>query len=440
MFLFPKSFKTGLFCRKLNNNSMKTSINSEIGKLEGVIVHTPGSEVENMTPENAERALYSDILNLSIASKEYAQLYGVLKKITSVFEVKELLEGILKNESVKLKLLDDIFNFENLQGKEKLVNLDSKTLASQLIEGVILERNNLTNYLSKEKFLLRPLHNLFFTRDSAMGMNGNMLIGRMANPVRERETLIVESIFNNHTAFETTTLNPLRPENGITTQPESRLEGGDFQVAREDIYVIGTGVRTSAQGIDFIIENIKLRKSEAHHIIVQELPSTPESFIHLDMVFTLLDKDACMVYEPVVYGLNRYRTIYIKVENKKVSKIEEQLNIPESLKKLGLDLRPVACGGSNDPWIQEREQWHSGANFFAFAPGKIIGYERNVHTLQELNKYGFEIITASDVIDGKKSPDDYSKCVVTIAGSELARGGGGARCMTMPVRRAEVNW
>jgi arginine deiminase len=147
-----------------------------------------------------------------------------------------------------------------------------------------------------------------------------------------------------------------------------------------------------------------------------------------------------MVYEPVVYGLSRYKTIYIKIDNKKVTKIREQYNIPDSLKKLGLDLRPVACGGSKDSWIQEREQWHSGANFFAFAPGKIIGYGRNVHTLEELNKFGFEIISAEEVISGKKSPEDYQKCVVTIAGSELARGGGGARCMTMPVRRSEVNW
>jgi arginine deiminase len=100
-----------------------------------------------------------------------------------------------------------------------------------------------------------------------------------------------------------------------------------------------------------------------------------------------------------------------------------------------MDLKPISCGGSADLWIQEREQWHSGANFFAFAPGKVIGYERNIHTLNELNKNGFEIITADDVIRGKRSPDDYRRCVVTIQGSELARGGGGARCMTMPVRR-----
>ena len=420
---------------------MKTHVNSEIGKLEGVIMHTPGSEVENMTPENAERALYSDILNLSIASQEYNQLREVLNKVARVYEVKQLLTDILDNSQARIHLLEEIFRHEGLSGREKqMAEYSSAELANGLIEGIILERNNLTSYLSKEKFLMRPLHNLFFTRDSAMGMNGNMLIGRMANPVRERETMIMEAIFNHHPQFETTTLNPIKPAGGIPMDNRAVLEGGDLQVARDNIFVIGTGVRTSTQGIDFIIENIKQQKSEPHHIIVQELPTTPESFIHLDMVFTFLDVDTCMVYEPVVYGLSRYRTIYIKIENKKVSKIEEQLNIPASLKKLGMDLKPVPCGGSKDPWIQEREQWHSGANFFAFAPGKLIGYERNVHTLEELSKNGFEILKATDVIKGKKSPDDYSKCVVSIAGSELARGGGGARCMTMPIRREEINW
>lgn len=419
---------------------MKTCINSEIGKLQGALIHSPGSEVENMTPENAERALYSDILNLSIASREYAQLAGVLKKIAPVFEVKKMLAEILENRVAKMQLLQEICHHEGISGREEqLAENGPARLAGMLIEGVVLERNNLTNYLSREKFLLRPLHNLFFTRDSAMGMNGNMLIGRMANPVRERETMIVEAIFNHHPAFETSTLNPIKPMHGIPIDEKATLEGGDFQVIRENVYVIGTGMRTSTQGIDFIIENIKKQKKGVHHIIVQELPSTPESFIHLDMVFTCLNTDACMVYEPVIYGLSRYKTIYLRIDNGKV-KINEQPNIPEALKNLSIDLKPIACGGKKDPWTQEREQWHSGANFFAFAPGKIIGYERNVNTLEELNKNGFEILKASDVISEKVTPDDYQKCAISIAGSELARGGGGARCMTMPVARANVNW
>jgi arginine deiminase len=419
---------------------MKSFINSEFGKLEGVIVHTPGPEVENMTPENAERALYSDILNLSIISGEYAQLTGVLKKVARVFETRQLLTDILDNQIARTRLLNEICSHEGISViYEPLLEKSSYELARLLIEGVALERNNLTNYLSPEKFQLRPLHNLFFTRDAAMGMNGNMLVGRMANPVRERESMIMEAIFNFHPEMETTTLNPIRPLQDIHVDNKSTLEGGDFQVIRDDVFLVGVGMRTSSQGIDFIIEQLKKQNQGVHHVIVQELPPKPESFIHLDMVFTCLGPDTCMIYEPVVYSMSRYKTIHIRIDKGSVQ-IDEEPNILKALKKLGIDLKPVNCGGKKDLWIQEREQWHSGANFFAFAPGKIIGYERNVHTLEELSTNGFEIIKAIDVIKGKKNPEDYEKCTVTITGSELARGGGGARCMTLPVRRAEVKW
>lgn len=420
---------------------MKTFADSEFGKLEGVIIHRPGQEVENMTPENAERALYSDILNLSVATREFAQLEGVLNKVSKVFHVKDLLTKTLENKEVKSALLDEICAIEGIRCKQhELLDADPHTLATLFIEGVVLEKNNLTNYLTNERFLLRPLHNLFFTRDSAMAMNDKMLVGKMANPVRERETLIMDAIFRNSPEFETQVINPSKNVGNIISNQKTTIEGGDFQVAREDVFVIGTGVRTSTQGIDFIIENIKHLKKERHHIIVQELPATPESFIHLDMVFTFLDTVSCMVYPPVILNMSRLRTIHIQIENRKVVKIEEVPNIPHILKKLGMDLKPVMCGGEKDTWVQEREQWHSGANFFAIAPGKIIGYERNSHTIDELNDNGFEVLKAVDVIDGKVSVDDYKKCVIVIAGSELARGGGGARCMTMPIRRAKVNW
>lgn len=419
---------------------MKTSVHSEIGQLEGVIIHTPGTEVENMTPANAERALYSDILNLSIASAEYAQFEGVLNKVAKTYQVKDMLADILIRDDVKKELLDEICITERIDSCQQLLNSSPSELAKLLIEGVALERTNLTSYLSNERFLLRPLHNLFFTRDSAMAMNEQMLIGKMANPVRERESIIMEAIYKYHPAIETQILNPGKPEPGIMVDRKSMVEGGDVQIARDDIFVIGTGVRTSTQGIDFIIENIKLQQKEKQHIIVQELPETPESFIHLDMVFTFLNTNECMVYPPVIFGMSRFKTIHLEIENGKVSRIEEMPNLPKALKKLGMDLKPISCGGNGDPWVQEREQWHSGANFLAFAPGKIIGYQRNVHTIEELQKNEYDILSATDVIAGKINEDDYKKCVVTIAGSELARGGGGARCMSQPFKRARVNW
>jgi len=198
------------------------------------------------------------------------------------------------------------------------------------------------------------------------------------------------------------------------------------------------GGRTTSKGIDFIIDHIKHR-GESKHIIVQELPKTPESFIHLDMVFTLLDVNKCMVYEPVILKSSNLKTVHIDIENGEV-KIWEEDNLIDSLRRLGMPLEPVFCGDNKDDWVQEREQWHSGANFFAMAPGKIIGYKRNASTINAMNKAGFEVIDAKDVLNEKKNLGDYSKFVVTMEGSELARGGGGCRCMTMPVRRTPVKW
>jgi arginine deiminase len=422
------------------NGKMNVNITSEFGKLEGVIIHTPGLEVEEMTPETAKRALYSDILNLSVAREEYSQLKGVLSRVSRCLEVTDLLTDILKDENMKNKLLADICTRENavdiLQGMSEL---NAKELGRQLIQGVPINRNNLTRYLSQERFSLWPLHNLLFTRDAAMACQNEVIIGKMANKVRAREAMIMEAIFNYHPLIQTSTINFLKT--GTTATGERlNIEGGDFQVAREDILIIGTGTRTSTQGIDFILENIRTNKEKVQHILIQELPESPESFIHLDMVFTLLDKDICMVYEPLIMRTSRFHTIHMQVENGEVTLITEEDNLLRGLKKLNMDLKPLYCGGRKDLWIQEREQWHSGANFFAIAPGQIIGYERNVNTIEELSQNGFEVIRAKDIINGSAEIPAKKKCVITIAGSELARGGGGARCMTMPFCRKAVDW
>ncbi len=415
---------------------IKVEVNSEIGKLEAVILHTPGPEVENMTPENAERALYSDILNLSEVKKEYSQFRKTLEKHTRVFFVKNLLEDILEQENVKQNLISDIIRYEQVQEKKSyLLSLSASELATQLIEGVVMKKDCLTKYFDPERYSLRPLHNFFFTRDASSSIGNKVLINRMANKVRERESLIMESIFNNHPMIEAETINSIRSDKQI---PGLTTEGGDILIIREDIIMIGIGSRTSSLGIDYILDHLKGQKKKKH-IIVQELPESPESFIHLDMIFTMLDKNHAMIYEPVVQASKQLRTIHITIENEKAV-INTEKDILSALKKLGLDIDPIFCGGHKDIWIQKREQWHSGTNFFAMEPGKIIGYGRNESTIEELNKTGFSVLSASDVICGKTDIKNYNKYVITINGTELARGGGGARCMTMPVRRQAVDW
>lgn len=413
------------------------NVTSEIGQLEGVILHTPGLELENMTPMNAKRALYSDILNLAIANDEYLQFKGVLDKVTKTFQVKDLLKDILSNDKVKHNLITKICKNEGILNiQEELLSLNRDELARQIFEGVVIKVDNLSKFLSKERYSLQPLHNFFYTRDAAITIGHNVLIGNMANRVREREALIMEAIFDYHPFFNTKTISSLRKKD---LDPAITIEGGDILVAREDVLLIGIGARTTTQGVDFIIDHFK-EMNEKMHIIVQELPHEPESFIHLDMVFTFLDYDKCMIYEPVIKKYNKYQTVHIYIEDGKVVKIKEEENLISALKKLGIDLNPITCGANEDEWTQQREQWHSGANFFAFAPGKVIGYGRNLNTIDELNKNGFEVIKAIDVINNNVDLDTINRAVVTIEGAELPRGGGGARCMTMPVKRQNVNW
>lgn len=420
------------------SEKLTVDIRSEIGELEGVILHRPGKEVENMTPENASRSLYDDILNLSVASKEYNEFCGVLNKATRTFQLKDLLIDILGNDKVKQSLVskicqkdakhDDVVSF--------LMSQSNDEVARMILEGVEMKKDNLSKFLNNDRYSLEPLPNFFFMRDASASWLDKVLICNMASEVRARETMIMESIFDYHPTFETSSINPVRrfDSTGLGT-----IEGGDFLVAREDVLCIGTGPRTSSQGIDSVLEYLKIHKMDMT-IIAQELPSKPESFIHLDMVFTFLDKDKCMVYEPLIMNNPRFQTIEIKVVGGKVVSIREIKNILEGLKDVGIDLEPIYCGGQQDPYNSEREQWQSGANFFAMGPGKVIGYGRNTHTIDQLNKHGFDVLPAQDIIDEKIKMEDYQKFVVTFGGAELSRGGGGARCMTMPLRRKSVNW
>jgi len=424
------------------------NVNSEIGKLVGVILHTPGEEVEKMNPENAAGALYSDIINLPIAQKEYKQIEGVLSKITKTYQVKDLLTNILKDEKIKLEVLNRIEKIEpniiefdtDPSLKETLFGKDAKELARLLIEGVEIERDNFTRFLSKDWFALKPMHNFYFTRDASMSIYNEVLVGRMANFIREREGVIMRSIFDFTPGFNTKTVTiPAINKNNIEKRIRT-IEGGDVLIAREDILVIGSGVRSTPQAIDVLAEHFINKNSEKiQHIIIQQLPSCPESFIHMDMVFTLLDKNKCMAYKPLILHPDKYQTVHMAIQKGKIIKLESETNVISALKKLGMDLEVVSCGGSIRR-NQDREQWHSGANFFSVAPGKVIGYERNNYTIEAMNNAGFEVIKANDVIQNKIDLSNYNKYVITLEGSELPRGGGGARCMTMPINRENVIW
>ena len=396
---------------------MTIDVSSEIGHLEGVILHRPGIEIEKMVPNTIEECLYSDLLNLNIATKEYSYFEKVLSKWTKTYQIMDLLSEILKDQNVKLKLVNEILEREEKTHlAEELLYLEAKELARVLIEGW------------KEE--LSPLYNFLYTRDASSTLYDNVLIHSMQFDVRVRESIIMNYVFKYY--FDAKTLST------STYSPKANTEGGDILVGNESTLLVGHGMRSNKKGIDYLVEHYSKQKPK-FNILVQNLPHSPESFIHLDMVFTFLDKDKCMVYEPlIVKNEEGFEVTHIEIDNGKVT-YHEKPNFMKGLKDLGFNLEPVKCGGDNRLY-QDREQWHSGANFFCLGEGKIIGYSRNSHTINALNKAGFAVLNAEDICNDKINMNDYNRFVVTIDAAELPRGGGGARCMTMPIKRSKVNW
>jgi arginine deiminase len=210
------------------------------------------------------------------------------------------------------------------------------------------------------------------------------------------------------------------------------FEGGDILTLRDDTVLIGMSERTNASGIDYLIEQFK-KRGKVNHVLVVILPKI-RATIHLDMVFTMVDSDKAVVFPPLILTKEAVDVIHINIKNRSEPQIKRYPYLLDALKQVDINLEPIKCGGDSE-LHQKREQWQSGANFFTIAPGKMIGYGMNEHTFAELKKVGIPIVEAEDVINGKINLDNYDKYAIAISGNELTRGGGGARCMTMPVLR-----
>ncbi|MDY5969081.1 MAG: arginine deiminase family protein [Bacteroidales bacterium] len=409
-------------------------IHSEIGRLNAVLLHRPGSEIEAMTPANAHKALYSDILNGAVADWEYSFFESTLKRLTEVYYVNELLAVILKDAKLKESLVRKSCEMDNcLFIADELLDKDNVALATALIEGFRFRPSRDPKEFARKRYLLQPLYNLFFTRDACSCVNEGVLINSMSFEVRRRESLIYRAIFEHYFGAKS--------YSAESENKKARTEGGDVQIVRNDLLCVGNGIRTNKEGIEGLLRHYG-KGRERYAIIAEELPEAPDSFIHLDMVFTFLGPHACMAFEPMLSkkGIfsGKHTMLHIIEGGEKITHIE-YANILEALKSEGIDLQPVLCGGGDD-WWAEREQWHSGANFFSFGPNHVLGYRRNRYTIEALAKAGFEVLNAEDVCNAKVDPWNYNKAVVTFAASELPRGGGGARCMTCPINRDEVSY
>lgn len=411
-------------------------VNSEIGKLEKVIIHSPGFEVEEMTPKSAAQVLYNDIIPLPVIAKDHMELKQILSKVAKVYEVKDLLIDVLKNKEVKREFVKTIVRFlPTIEFRfEELFSMSPENLANSVIVGLKEKKNTLTKFLSHNIFALPPLPNLYFMRDSAIVVNDKVITGSMANKVRLMEAIIAKFIYKYHLEFKAEDFIFDGTEEGVNSKVT--IEGGDFHVLKENIFAIGISERTTPESIDRITSSLAKGICKPFYIFAVVLPKE-RATIHLDMIFTMVDFDHCVIYEPYISGNNHLPVIKITITPDGNKKYEYVDNLISGLSSVGISLKPIKCGG-NDPLYQEREQWLSGTNFFSFAPGKFIGYDCNIRTLEEISKAGYEVIYSKDILEGKKDINKIKKCVVGIYGAELARGGGGVRCMTMPVKRENI--
>jgi len=409
----------------------RLAIDSEIGALKRVILHTPGPEIEAMTPGEAEGDLYNDIIPLSSVLVEYIQLKKFLSGVAEVYELIPLLGECLADTGNKFEFLSDLAHCFPIRTTMKtLMAMPAEQLATTIVCGVPAPENSLAYRLDEHSFISRPLPNTYFMRDSAAVIGDCAVSAATAFDVRMVEAVITRFIFTHHPDFLARTIlfdGPSERNRYLTS------EGGDIIVLSPTVFVIGISERTTPYAVERIARNAARISESDITIFAVDLPKT-RATIHLDMVFTMVDRDAALVYEPVILGAQRssvYRIDAGKGGKLAYSQVDSLL---AGLKGIGMDISPILCG-KGYRIHQEREQWLSGANSFAFAPGKILMYSCNKMTAEALSDAGFAIVGSETFIQGKDSVGNYGRLAVTFDGIELARGGGGARCMTLPVER-----
>ncbi len=418
----------------MDGSSEEVFIDSEVGKLEKVLVHSPGLEIEVMTPKTAERVLYNDIIPYSVVAEEHRVLKKVLSLFCSVFEIRDFLLDVLLREEVRVHFVETVaerFSIEHR--KEELLNLEAEQLVRVLVGGLPEKKESLTSFLSDREFDLNPLPNLYFTRDSAMVFRNGVITGAMAHNVRRLEAMIMKCIVSHHTELKKGTLlfdGSIVSDSGVT------LEGGDFLVVSPGVLLMGISERTTTGAVDVLADRLCSYTGVPLDMIAVVLPHE-RATIHLDMIFTLIDKNQALVYEPYILGNEKLPVISMHVDPLGKKTLKREGHLLEALETAGCPVEPVLCGGG-DIRRQQREQWMSGTNVLCVEPGTIIGYDCNVSTFEALGKKGYTIRNARDFLSGDDSVDQYQKLAIGIPGVELARGGGGVRCMTMPFLRESI--
>ncbi len=405
-------------------------VTSEIGPLDTVLVHTPGRELEAVTPGTREDYLYDDLIGLEVSAREHRRLVSVLKKFGRVVEIAGLLEQTLAEPEAREYLITrtmDVVPSEPLA--QQLADLSPKALVRMLIEGAEEPGGPIARTVNEVGFVLPPLPNLFFPRDIGMVIGDHAVVGSMRHGVRWTEELLIKTLFTFHPELANA---GFLYDGSEERRSNYHLEGGDVHVIRPDLLVVGYSERTSPAALDRLCDDAFAR-TRVTDVIVVVMPREPTA-IHLDMLFTHLDRDLCAIYPPAFIGPERLTILHRKKGRKTV---KERSDLFGALRQVGMRLAPVLTGGTRRI-AQEREQWSSGCNFVAVRPGVIISYQRNEETLRQLEAAGFSVVPNQDFLTFDDWDDSRGRVAITIPGSELVRGGGGPRCMTMPIRRADI--
>jgi len=405
---------------------MKQGINnySEIGKLNKVLLHRIGNEIEGLVPDNFERLLFDDIPYLQVAQQEHDRFADLLREndVEVIYYVDETVKA-LKDPNVRKSFVKKFINESDIYSdavkealEEYLMSMTVKEMVEKVVSGIKkteleVKSSSLADYIaSGYPYYTDPMPNLYFTRDPGACVGDGISIHHMSRPARRREALLLQYMFKYNKDFA-----PDGSNLWYDYDHEYSVEGGDVLVLSKDIVAIGLSQRTTVAGIEHFARNL-LDKSSFKKILVFDIPKK-RAFMHLDTVFTMVDYDKFTIHPEIEGPLQLFEITLTKDGSTHFASIQDELsNILKA--ELGLpavDL--IRCGGK-DTQAAQREQWNDGSNTLAISPGTVVTYERNYVTNDLLDKRGVKVLT--------------------IPSSELSRGRGGPRCMSCPVNRDDL--